>query len=87
MQEIEMKKLLLATAALTALAATPAFAKTHHSATTMSADPADEAYAAAPASGVTAQGPGIYAYGKYAGWDPDPNIRFQLLRDPGDLID
>jgi hypothetical protein len=82
-----MKKLLLATVALTALAASPAFARTHHSATPMSADPADESYAAAPASGVTAQGPAVYAFGQYAGWDPDPNIRFQLLRDPGDLID
>ena len=26
--------------------------------------------------------PPIYAYGKYVGQDPDPNIRFQLLRDP-----
>jgi hypothetical protein len=24
----------------------------------------------------------VYAYGKYVGQDPDPNIRFQLLRDP-----
>jgi hypothetical protein len=26
--------------------------------------------------------PPVYAYGKYVGQDPDPNIRFQLLRDP-----
>ena len=26
--------------------------------------------------------PPVYAYGKYIGQDPDPNIRFQLLRDP-----
>ena len=82
-----MKKILLVTAALTALAATPAFAKTHHSAKPMSADPADESYAAAPASGVTAQGPAVYSFGHYAGWDPDPNIRFQLMRDAGDLAD
>ncbi|HEY6023678.1 MAG TPA: hypothetical protein VIV34_05805 [Pseudolabrys sp.] len=26
--------------------------------------------------------PPVYAYGKYVGQDPDPNIQFQLLRDP-----
>jgi len=26
--------------------------------------------------------PPVYAYGKYVGQDPDPNIRFQLQRDP-----
>ncbi len=26
--------------------------------------------------------PPVYAYGKYVGQDPDPNIRFQLKRDP-----
>jgi hypothetical protein len=26
--------------------------------------------------------PGIYSWdGRYLGWDPDPNIRFQLMRD------
>lgn len=82
-----MKKLLLMSVALMALAATPAFAKTHHSAKPMSADPADASYATAPASGITAQGPAVYSFGQYAGWDPDPNIRFQLMRDPGDLLD
>jgi hypothetical protein len=26
--------------------------------------------------------PPVYAYGEYVGQDPDPNIRFQLKRDP-----
>lgn len=26
--------------------------------------------------------PAVYRYGKYIGQDPDPNIRFQLQRDP-----
>ncbi len=26
--------------------------------------------------------PPVYAYGKFIGQDPDPNIRFQLQRDP-----
>ncbi|HZT25506.1 MAG TPA: hypothetical protein VFA57_07365 [Pseudolabrys sp.] len=27
--------------------------------------------------------PPVYQYGQYVGQDPDPNIRFQLRRDPG----
>jgi len=27
--------------------------------------------------------PPVYNYGKYIGQDPDPNIRLQLMRDPG----
>ena len=27
--------------------------------------------------------PAVYQYGKFIGQDPDPNIRQQLLRDPG----
>jgi len=82
-----MKKLLLATVALTALAASPAFAKTHHS--TMSADPEanSESASTGPASGLTTNGPAIYSDGVYAGWDPDPNIRFQLRRDPSNSVD
>jgi hypothetical protein len=26
--------------------------------------------------------PAVYQYNKYIGQDPDPNIRFQLMRDP-----
>jgi hypothetical protein len=26
--------------------------------------------------------PAVYQFGEYVGQDPDPNIRFQLLRDP-----
>ncbi len=26
--------------------------------------------------------PPVYQYNRYVGQDPDPNIRFQLLRDP-----
>lgn len=26
--------------------------------------------------------PPVYSYGKYIGQDPDPNIRFQMYRDP-----
>lgn len=80
-----MKKFIIgASLALATLAATPAFAATtHHS---RASTQGDHAYAASQ-SGLTDNGPAIYTFGEYAGWDPDPNIRFQLLRDPGDLID
>jgi hypothetical protein len=84
-----MKKFVIGTSlALATLAATPAFAATHHA--RVPAAPAyPEAYDtnAASQSGLTVNGPGVFSNGQYAGWDPDPNIRFQLMRDPGDLID
>ena len=84
-----MKKFIIGTSlALAALAATPAFAATHHA--HVSAAPAyPEGYDAnaASQSGLTVNGPAVFSNGQYAGWDPDPNIRFQLMRDPGDLID
>lgn len=40
------------------------------------------AYAAEPETPTMATTPGLYNNGDYVGWDPDPNIRFQLLRDP-----
>jgi hypothetical protein len=82
-----MKKLVIGTSlALATLAATPSFAATHHS--RMSAPQTyggESAYGAnaAAESGLTASGPAIISNGQYAGWDPDPTIRFQLLRDPG----
>lgn len=38
------------------------------------------AYAAVPDRSVTTHS--VYSNYDYIGWDPDPNIRFQLLRDP-----
>ena len=86
-----MKKLMIGTSLLLAtLAATPTFAATRHARVmaqqSYAADSAYEANAAAP-SGLTTQGPAVYAYGQYVGWDPDPSIRFQLLRDPPGLSD
>jgi hypothetical protein len=67
-----MKKLVIGTAlALAALAASPALAKTSHS--------GSSAVAADPYT--------VTAYGEVVGRDPDPNIRFQLLRDPMLLAD
>jgi opacity protein-like surface antigen len=42
------------------------------------------AYAYAPSRETMQSEPPVYAFGHYAGTDPDPNIRFQLKRDwPG----
>ena len=68
-----MKKLVIGTAlALAALAASPAFAKTHHSGS--SAKPVADPYM-------------VIAYGQVVGRDPDPNVRLELLRDAGLLAD
>ena len=79
-----MKKLAIgASLVLAALAASPSFAATRHSNAA-----ADEAYASVNNEPITAEGgltvrePAVIANDVYRGWDPDPNIRFQLLRDP-----
>ena len=81
-----MKKLIIGTSlALATLVAMPSFAATHHSRAqaeqAYSANASDEATFAAE-NGVTAKGPAIYVGGVYAGWDPDPNIRLMLTKDP-----
>lgn len=83
-----MKKFVIASAlVLAGFSATPTFAATVHRASHVSAQQAyPEAYdanARAADSDLTANGPGVFSNGQYAGWDPDPNIRFQLLRDAG----
>lgn len=70
-----MKKLMTALA-LATLAASPAFAKATHK-HVLSAD-----------TGYSVRDPNaVVAYGQIVGRDPDPNIRFQLMRDPGLLAD
>ncbi len=84
-----MKKLLIGTSLLLAsLAATPSFAATRHvrAPAQQSYDNGSDSYAAAE-SGLTTNGPAIYSYGVYAGWDPDPNIRAELRKDPGELAE
>ncbi len=81
-----MKKIIIGSSLmLAALAASPAFAATHHS--RVSASQAyPEAYDANASADrdLTVSGPAVFTTdGQYAGWDPDPNIRFQLMRDPG----
>jgi hypothetical protein len=81
-----------AIAALCLLAADPALARSKHKAKAACADqPVPSVMSGlgryllvptnqAPQPNCCA--PPVYAYGKYVGQDPDPNIRFQLLRDP-----
>jgi hypothetical protein len=86
-----MKKLSIALA-IVALAVSPAFAKTKQQQKSMApqgdiskAQSEDaNAYALengayAGPSGLT---PGVYQFGVYQGWDPDPSIRFELMRVP-----
>jgi hypothetical protein len=35
-----------------------------------------------PPPGPNGCAPAVYQHGRYVGQDPDPNIRFQLRRDP-----
>jgi hypothetical protein len=70
MKKLVTVKQLVTALALAMVAASPAFAKTHHS---ESSD--DAAVAADPYT--------VIAYDQVVGRDPDPNIRFQLMRDPG----
>jgi hypothetical protein len=75
-----------ASLALAAFTATPTFAATVHRTSHVGASQNyPEAYDASASADrdLTTAGPAVYSNGQYAGWDPDPNIRFQLLRDPG----
>ena len=82
-------KILVTAFAIVTLVAAPAFAKTSHprqSAATQAvgpfivSEPGYEAYAAA--NGDNAQyGLAVISNGDYARWDPDPNIRLQLMRE------
>ena len=69
-------KLLSAVVNAAVLIATPALASKAHKRKVSGADPhasrTQRAY----------DGNAIYGWaGQYRGWDPDPNIRFQLMRD------
>lgn len=78
-------------ASVLALAASPAVAATHHhkryhrpsEVAPHHYPPAYGRYVGRPynAGGVNSPGP-IYRGGYYLGSDPDPNIRFELIRDP-----
>jgi hypothetical protein len=81
-----MKKFVIASAlAVAAFSATPTFAATTHHTRVQATQAYPEAYDANASADrdLTVGGPAVYSNGEYAGWDPDPNIRFQLMRDPG----
>ncbi len=89
-----MRKAILVAAALTAMMSAPVLAQTYRaandggpmaSASTESvaptrATPAHAAYARD--YDTTPAAPGVISYDRYAGWDPDPSIRLELMRDP-----
>ena len=84
-----MKKLMTALA-LATLVASPALADSAKSSKARSVS-GQQSYAAGNAgydafaaadSGVTIGGPAIFVNGVYVGWDPDPAIRLQLIKDP-----
>ncbi len=65
-------KLLSAVVSAAALLATPALASKAHKKKVSGHDVYDASRTQR----------GIYSWdGRYLGWDPDPNIRFQLMRD------
>jgi hypothetical protein len=69
-------KLLLVVVSAAALIATPALASKAHKRKAA----AHDAYTTQ--SQRANDGKAIYGWaGQYRGWDPDPNIRFQLMRD------
>jgi hypothetical protein len=83
-----MRKFVIAsTLVLAGFAATPSFAATtRHYSQVQASQAYPEAYdanASADRDLTAVGGPAVYSNGQYAGWDPDPNIRFQLMRDPG----
>ena len=83
-----MKKFVIASALVAAaFTATPTFAATVHRTSQIGGSQnftqGYDTNARATDSDLTSNGPGVFSNGQYAGWDPDPNIRFQLLRDAG----
>jgi hypothetical protein len=87
MKEKNMKRLIIGgSLILAALAGSPAFAAATHQSRVSASQAYPEAYDASASADrdLTISGPAVYSIdGHYAGWDPDPNIRFQLMRDPG----
>jgi len=74
-------------AAVAMIAADPALARVKHKAISRCANPPVERssislFSIRPEPQPNGCAPPVYAYGKYVGQDPDPNIRQQLLRDP-----
>ena len=71
----------LSAATLIALAASAAQAASHHHVRHHDGTYAYRGYGPFNAGGVSSPGP-IYRQGHYLGTDPDPNVRFEITRDP-----
>lgn len=79
-----MKKVLIATLALATLVASPAFAQSNAHRVRHAASTLDDVYASEP--GYVALNPNVVVFeNTIVGQDPDPNIRLQMIRDPGSL--
>jgi hypothetical protein len=75
------RTLVLSTATLIALAASAAQAASHHHVRHYYGAHAYRGYGPLNAGGPNSPGP-IYRQGHYLGTDPDPNVRFEITRDP-----
>jgi hypothetical protein len=80
-------RLIIALAALAVIAVGPADARHRNSARSHCVDrPTSFSWYGVffgPAPRPNGCSPAVYNFGHFIGQDPDPNIRFQLMRDPG----
>lgn len=83
---MKVRCIVMAAAVLAVLAVGPALATMHHP---LNRHCQDQPYAFSlwgllfnPHPQPNGCAPPVYAYGEYVGQDPDPNIRFQLKREP-----
>jgi hypothetical protein len=76
-----MKPLTLALSTLLSLAASAAQAASHHHVRHHYGAYAYRGHAPYNAGGLSSPAP-IYRQGHYLGTDPDPNVRFEIERDP-----
>ena len=78
---MKSRTLALSAATLIALAASAAQAASHHHVHRYYGPYAYRGYGPLNAGGPSSPGP-IYRQGHYLGTDPDPNVRFEITRDP-----
>ena len=78
---MKLLTLALPAATLLALAASAAQAASHHHVRNYRGAYAYRGYGPVNAGGVGSPGP-IFRQGHYLGTDPDPNVRFEITRDP-----
>jgi len=83
---MKFRWVVIAAAGLAVVAADPALARARHKARPHCIDRPMEfswdGFWFNPPPQPNGCAPPVYAFGEYVGQDPDPNIRFQLRRDP-----